>query len=84
MQLLVGLLLQLMLQFLGFIMLTSLGEQKIVGMKKKWKVKWELNQSFQDTWLTMFVWAKPIVRLDGKMHMIQYKISSMIPWREKT
>jgi hypothetical protein len=32
----------------------------------------------------MFAWAKPIVGLDGKMHMIQYKLSSMIPWREKT
>jgi hypothetical protein len=35
MQLLLGLLFQLMLPFFGFIMLTSLGEKKKLGMKKK-------------------------------------------------
>jgi hypothetical protein len=39
-------------------------------MKKKWKVKWELNQTFQDTWVAKFPWFEPIVGPNGKVIMV--------------
>ncbi len=38
-----------------------------ISNKKKQKVEWELNKSFQDTWATKFPWAGIVVKPNGKM-----------------
>ncbi len=55
----------------------------IVVMKKKRKVEWELNQTFQDTWAKKFPWAELVGGLDGKVKMVRCKVCSTIERREK-
>ncbi len=46
------------------------GEKVIIVTNKKWKAKWELNQTFQDTWAAKFPWAQLVVGPDGKVIMV--------------
>jgi hypothetical protein len=45
------------------------GEKVIAVMKKKWKVEWELNRTFQNTWVAKFPWAELVVGPNGKVKM---------------
>jgi hypothetical protein len=55
----------------------------IVITKKKRKVEWELNWTYQDIWVAKFPWVELVVGLDGKVKMVQWKICSTIEWKEK-
>jgi hypothetical protein len=44
--------------------------------KRKWKSKWELNKTFQDSWVAKFLWVEVVKFVDENFFVVHCKIYS--------
>ncbi len=51
--------------------------------KRAPKMKWELNQNFQDIWVAKLLWAKIVIGEDGRLSMVRCKVCNVVEHHEK-
>jgi hypothetical protein len=54
-----------------------------IELSKERKRTYELNRHFQDTWALKLPWSKWVLRVGGKVVLVQCKICTQIEGRKK-